>query len=182
VIVPRDTWRRLSSLSTKVAGGGDAVAAEAVASASLRQHLWQQGIQYAVQHPIFGVGPGLFAEYEGSHEQTVGTHGYYMAPHNSYTQVASECGFPGLLLFVAGIVSSLRLLNRTYRTARGRPECEDIRTVAFCVMLSTIGFCTAAIFLSLAYTFYLPALAGLSIAISRAADREFAVRARSALA
>lgn len=173
VIVPRDTWQRLSSLSTREAGVGDAIAAEAVASASLRQHLWLKGLQYAVEHPIFGVGPGLFADYEGSSEKTVGTHGYYMAPHNSYTQVASECGFPGLLLFVAGIVSSWRLLNRTYRTARGRPECEDIRTVAFCVMLSTIGFSIAAIFLSLAYTFYLPALVGLSIAIERAARQEF---------
>ena len=182
VIVPRDTWERLSSLSTKEAGVGNLIAAEAAGARNLRQHLWQQSIQYAVENPIFGVGPGLFADYEGSRERTVGTHGYYMAAHNSYTQVASECGFPGLLLFVAGIVSSLRLLNRTYRKARGRPECEDIRTVAFCVMLSTIGFCTAAIFLSLAYSFYLPALAGLAIAISRAADREFAVRAESALA
>jgi hypothetical protein len=40
-------------------------------------------------------------------------------------------------------------------------------------MLSTIGFSIAAIFLSLAYTFYLPALVGLSIAIERAARQEF---------
>jgi O-antigen ligase len=182
VIVPRDTWRRLNSLSTNDVGVGDLVAAEAAASGSLRWHLLQKSLQYAVQHPIFGVGPGLFALYEGTDEQTLGTHGYYLVAHNSYTQVASECGFPGFLLFVAGILSSLRLLNRTYRKARGRPECEDIRTVAFCVMLSTIGFCTAATFLSLAYTFYLPALAGLSIAIAGAADWEFAARARSALA
>src|ERR1019366_9892440 len=67
VIVPRDTWQRLSSLSTREAGVGDAIAAEAVSSQSLGQHLWLKGIQYAVEHPVFGIGPGLFVDYEGSH-------------------------------------------------------------------------------------------------------------------
>lgn len=176
VLVPSETWQRLRSFSAEGVAGSNAIAQEAASSATLRQHLWQMSFQYAIQHPVFGVGPGLFSLFEGSHEKTVGTHGYYMPAHNSYGEVASECGFPGLLFFIAGILSTLRLLNTTCKKARRHPKYRDIQTMTLCVMLSTVGFSIAATFLSLAYTFYLPALAALAVAISGAADREFAVR------
>jgi hypothetical protein len=77
---------------------------------------------------------------------------------------------------VAGILSSFWLLNSTYRKARGRPECQDIRTAAFCVMLALAGFCTAVTFLNFGYSFHLPAMAGLTVALSRAAKQEFESR------
>jgi O-antigen ligase len=178
--VPRDALTRMRSFSADEAAADiSAIAREAAASGAIREYLFRKGITYALEHPLFGVGPGQFSDYEGSHEQTIGTHGYYRVPHNSFTQVASECGIPALLLFVAGIVSTLRLLNATYREARRRPDCQDIGTAAFCVMLAIIGFCTATTFLSSAYAFQLPGMAGLAIAVARAAKQEFAARAVS---
>jgi len=182
--VPRNALLRMSMISAATDDAGasaDAgVALEAAESASLRKYLLQRSVEYAFQHPLFGVGPGLFATYEGTHEQTIGTHGYWRAAHSSLTQVASECGIPGLLFFLAGVFSTLRLLNSTYREARERPECQDIRTAAFCVMLGVIGYCVAAAFLSLGYAAYLPAMGGLAIAIVRAAKQEFQSRAVAA--
>ena len=179
--VPRDALLRMRMLSAAadVAGksADDGVALEAAGSASVRRYLFQKGVEYALEHPLFGVGPGLFATYEGTHEQVFGTHGYWRVAHNSFTEVASECGIPGLLFFVAGILSTLRLLNSTYREARGRPECQDIQTAALCVMLGVVNFCVAAAFLSDGYSAYFPAMGGLAIAIARAAKQEFQSRA-----
>ena len=176
-IVPQNAWDRIRALSAS--GGYSAISREAAASENMRRYLLEKSMTYALEHPFFGVGPGLFSDYEGGHERIIGTHGSYYVPHNTYTQVASECGFPALLLVVAGVVSTLRLLNSTYREARRRSDCQDIRLATFCVMLTVIIFCTAATFLSLAYTFYLPAMAGLAVAIGSAAKREFASRTPS---
>jgi O-antigen ligase len=183
--VPREAWQRIRTFSTTETvrvnldeSDAPAIAGEAAASASARMYVLGKSIEYTVQHPFFGVGPGQFASYEGRHERVLGEHGYWHVTHNSFTQVASECGIPGLVLFVAGIVSTFLMLNRTYREARRRPNCEDIRTAAFCIMLGMVGFCTAATFLSLAYTFHLPMLGGLAISIAFAAKDEFALRGR----
>jgi O-antigen ligase len=177
--VPRDALLRMRMVSVPADVVGEGVALEAAQSASIREYLVQKGVEYAFEHPLFGVGPGLFASYEGSHEQVFGTHGYWRAAHSSFTEVASECGIPGLLFFVAGILSTLRLLNSTYREARGRPECQDIRTAALCVMLGVVNFCVAAAFLSDGYSAYFPAMGGLAVAIARGAKQEFQSRAVS---
>jgi O-antigen ligase len=96
-------------------------------------------------------------------------------------QVASECGIPALLLFIGGIVFAFLLLNSTWRQARQRPDCKDIAAASFHVMLAMVAFCTAIFFLSFAYFFYLPALAGLAIALDRTARAEFTSRAAQVL-
>lgn len=155
--------------------------AEAAESMALRQYTLQKTIEYTITHPLVGLGPGQFSTYEGTNNKTVGgRHGTWLDAHNSYLQASSECGIPGLLFFVAGFLSSGRLLSMTYRKARGRPDCEDIRAAVFSVMLGMTGFCVAITFLSFAYFFYGPALGGLAIAMSSAAEHEFERRSAEA--
>jgi O-antigen ligase len=97
----------------------------------------------------------------------------YLAPHNSLIQVSSECGIPAALLFIAATYSTWRRLSKTFREARQRQDSIDIRVAALCIMIAVLGFSVAAFFLSLAYTFYLPAMAGLAVALSNAATAEF---------
>ena len=104
------------------------------------------------------------------------THGSWHDTHNSFTQAASECGIPAGILYVAGIVSTFWLLNSTYRRARARTDCQDIRTATFCIMLALVGYCTATLFLNFAYFFYLPAIGGLTVAVTEAAKTEFLTR------
>jgi hypothetical protein len=84
-------------------------------------------------------------------------------------------------LYIAGIVSTFLLLNRTLRQARNRPECADIRAAVFCVSLALVAFCTAIAFVNFAYFFYLPAMAGLAIAMSKAAQIEFHSRSQTTM-
>jgi O-antigen ligase len=153
---------------------------EASASTRSREYLFKKSIEYTLQYPLFGVGPGEFAEYEGQNNRIVGTHGLWHATHNTFTQVSSECGIPALIFFLAGIVSTFRLLNSVHREARHRTDCNDIRSAAFWAMLGLFGFCVAITFLDFAYFFYLPAMAGLAILLSRGAGDEMRKRAGSA--
>jgi O-antigen ligase len=172
-LTPREALRRSVSFS----GGADAVSSEAQESSEARRYLLQKSVEYALHHPLFGVGLGMFANYEGIQSVSSGRTGAWHVTHNSFTQAACECGIPAMLLFMAGISSTLILVNATWRDARLR-NCEDIQTAAFCMMLAIVGFCAAMTFLSLAYTFYLPAMGGLAISIDCAARRTFAVRDR----
>jgi O-antigen ligase len=144
----------------------------AIASADARNYVLRQSILATLAHPVFGVGMGEFQNYEGRTSREKGQQGYWHETHNAFTQVSSELGIPALLFYVAGIISTYRMLNRLYSNALGRPRSPEDRKIAitaFCLMLSLIGFCTASFFLSLAYRFYLPALTGLTISLVRAA-------------
>jgi len=81
---------------------------------------------------------------------------------------------------LAVFLSSGHLLSKTYRKARQRPDCVDIRAAVFSVMLGMTGFCVAITFLNFAYFFYGPALGGLAIAMSSAAEQEFKRRSSEA--
>ncbi len=176
--VPRSSWDRLLSLSRDTGPGGEP--SEAAQSTDSREYLLRKSLEYTFQHPVFGVGPGEFSEYEGVNNRLTGmTHGYWHDTHNTLTQVSSECGIPGAIFFMAGIVTTFGLLNRTYREARRRANCQDIRNTAFCLMLAFTAFCAATAFLNFAYFFYYPAMGGLAIAVAAAAKEEFRVRERA---
>jgi O-antigen ligase len=166
--VPRNSLIRIVSFSAEEASASQ----EAIESSRMRRYLLEQSIVYTLQHPLFGVGMAQFSSFEGAHNQIVGTHGYWHEAHNTYTQVSSECGLPALALYIAAIVSTFVLVNRVYRRARGRPECEDIRTATFCIMLALVTYCTAITFVNFAYFFYWPAMSSLAIAVSSAATAE----------
>jgi O-antigen ligase len=170
--VPTEALQRMSTVWNKSIS--TAQAASAGESADAREYVLRTSIRYTFEHPLFGVGLREFANYEGRHEQVIGgVRGYWHETHNSYTQVASECGIPALLLFASGIISTFLLLRKTLKEARRRPGCQDIRNAVFCILLGMIGFCTAITFLSFAYYFYLPALGGLATGVWFAAQREF---------
>ena len=170
--VPRAALVRIVSFSAEDAGASQ----EALASSAMRRYLLGQSIVYTLQHPVFGVGMSQFSSYEGNHNQIIGAHGYWHETHNTFTEVSSECGLPALALYIAAILSTFFLMNRVYRQARKRPECEDIRTAAFCIMMAMTMYCTAIAFTNFAYFFYLPAISSLAIAVSRAAPAELAGR------
>ena len=169
ILVPGQLIQRIRSFSPHESD----VSAEAIESSMARSYLLRKGIEYTLQHPLTGVGPGQFSTYEGEHNKLFSGHGMWHGTHNSWIQASSECGIPGGLLFLAGWASSFLLVNRTYRMAKKRPDCRDIQQMTFCVMLAILGFCVAITFLNFAYFFYGPAMAGLAMAIWRTANNEF---------
>jgi len=171
-LAPPEALRRI--MSFKDSSGA---VQEAVASQEARTYLFQKSLDYTLQFPIFGIGPGEFSTYEVFHSEVAGMkHGLGFSTHSSYTQASAECGIPGFLLFVAGLVSSYLFLNKVYRDTKDRPELRDLRMAAFCIMLSLVSFALVIGFLNFAYFFYEPFYGGLAIALARAAKEEIRTR------
>ena len=154
-LLPGNTLNRLGTLF----GAHDEGAEE---SGESRSYLFWTSVDYTVQHPIFGVGPGQFANFEGKTRVEEGQRGNWHATHCSWTQISSECGVPALLFFVLGIGSAVLLVYRTWRQARTRGFTE-ISNACFCYLVAMVGFLVAITFLANAYRFYFPAMIGLAI-------------------
>jgi hypothetical protein len=170
-VVPKDLLVRIRSFTAS-----ENASEEALESSQARGYLLGKSVEYTLKYPVFGVGPEQFANFEGTHNKYLGGHGYWHGTHNSVTQASSEMGILAALFMLGGAFSTFGIFGRIFKQARGRPECQDIRVLAFCWSLASIGFFTAILFLNFAYFFYLPMLAGAAVAMKRAADAEFKLR------
>jgi hypothetical protein len=166
MVLPEAAFHRILSFSRQ----NDESSEEAIQSSDARQKLLWDSITCALRNPLLGIGPGQFVVYEGRAELR-GAGVYWHEAHNTFAQVASECGIPALLLCLTGIFSSMRLLKAAYRQTSARPELKEISSAIFCMRLAIVGFCSAIFFLNFAYAFYLPAMAGLAIAAKSASQR-----------
>jgi O-antigen ligase len=165
---PQTVLSRLQSFSANDS------TAEALESSESRQYLLKKAIQYSLEFPLFGVGPGQFSNYEGMHNQVIGTHGSFHDTHNSFMQASAECGIPALLFCLGGVFFTYRLLLSAHKQASRVPALNEFKPATFCILLGLTGFCTAIFFLNFAYTYYLPAMGGLAIAVHEAMKQELA--------
>ncbi|MBZ5676737.1 MAG: O-antigen ligase family protein [Acidobacteriia bacterium] len=143
---------------------------EADESSATREYVLRQSLSYTAQHPLFGVGPGQFPNYEGHESTTEGKRGTWKVTHNFLTQVSSECGVPALIFVLLSLGSALLLVNRTYLQAR-KKGFKDIANACFCYQLGMVGYVCSIIFLAQAYHFYLPTMIGLAVSMSLVAMR-----------
>jgi len=144
---------------------------EALESQAARDYLFMKSLTFTAEHPLFGVGPGQFANYEGGTSLAAGRVGYWHETHCSWTQISSECGVPALVFYLAGIGSALLLVIRTFRMAR-RAGYTEIANACFCYLMGMAGFLVAVTFLSNAYRYYVPAMIGLAVGMCFAARRQ----------
>jgi len=173
VVIPQQVLSRFATIfSSDNKLESDGALSAATESAEARNYLLRQSVLVTLSHPFFGVGMGQFQNYEGEmSRKAIGGPGYWNETHNSFTQASSEMGIPALLFYLAAIIATYRMLDRVYRLAQQQsstPGVQRIKVIAFYLLLSLVGFCAASFFLSLAYRFYLPAFAGLAIALGRA--------------
>jgi O-antigen ligase len=178
--LPRTTLLRLGTLTSD--SGDRQIQEDAEGSSGARRELFKKSLEYTVLHPLFGVGPGQFSDFEGGQSMKQGRRGMWHETHNTFTQISSECGIPALIFFVAAIVSAFRLALKTFRQARANPANRDIAAATFCLMLGIVGFMTAITFANFGYRFYEPALCGLCIVMYTAAQHEMAARQSKAAA
>jgi len=143
-----------------------------------RLKIWERGLGYMVERPVFGVGMLNFAVAEGTisplaklQERGIGV--VWLAAHNSFIQVGTELGVPGLLLLVGVIATAFRSLRRVVRhPPRASPSGGDVARLAQSLMAALVGFTVGAFFLSLAYSDMLYTLAALAIALTKGVPRE----------
>jgi O-antigen ligase len=140
----------------------------AVSSAFARRETLMESIRVTLQHPLFGVGAGQFAVAEDELARARGQlKGSWAVTHNSYTQVSSETGIPGLLFYLGALVWCFKMVSACRLGGnRGSPEALDVAEMAGSLRLALVGFSVCAFFMSIAYQIYLPVLAGFVTALS----------------
>jgi O-antigen ligase/polysaccharide polymerase Wzy-like membrane protein len=67
-------------------------------STQLRYEAWATGLNLFRRSPIWGVGAGQFGEH------------HFLTAHNSFVLTLTECGFPGMVLFVCVIYVTVKSL------------------------------------------------------------------------
>ena len=116
-------------------------------SANFRRRNWAAAFKIACHYPILGVGvrnANLFAHQYGAD-------GEGWTIHSQYLQIAADCGFVGLGLYMtvfSCVVGSIWGARRAARREPG-PDADRVRAIASGVECSLLIFCFGAIFLSL---------------------------------
>lgn len=169
----------LVRLGTMFGSGIATQSGEAEESMESRSYLVKKSIEYTLEHPLLGVGPNQFSNYEGMAMKALGQQGNWHETHNTYTQLSSECGIPACILVISAMLLTLGMVNRTHSKATAA-GCRDMQVMCTCFLASFAAYAVTITFLACAYRFTLPAMVGLGIAIHYAGDREIATRMAAA--
>jgi O-antigen ligase len=168
VTVPGHLVDRLSTLF----GDDHAIEiSEAALSARSRRELLKDGAMSTLRNPLFGVGPGMFAEQRWAEFKRKGQRKDFLVTHNAYLQISSESGFPGLFFYIAmlyGIYKTLRLMRARSQTSTDPEDQERLGLVRY-LELSYVYILVCGMFLSIALYPAQFVIAGLALASERIA-------------
>lgn len=118
-----------------------------------RVAVWMRGLTIVLDNPLFGVGLASFRNAEA----TLHEGGKWSDAHNSFIQVASELGIPGLFVFI-------RMLYSAYILAK--PVCSS-DWLGKGIRLALVAYVVGGFFLSWAYHFVLYFIIGLAMVRER---------------
>ena len=133
-------------------------------SAGTRRELLMMSLKLTATHPIFGVGPGQFE----SVTQT------WFLTHNTYTQLSSEVGIPGFILFILILRRVFRNLKDVTKTERFRSD-PQVEIFGSALRASFAGYLVGAFFASYAYELFIYALVAFTGVLYKACQDEPAV-------
>lgn len=138
--------------------------AEAIGSTQARLELLKDSIATTIRHPLFGVGPGNFQVAQAQLAIDRGeAYGMWHVTHNSYTELSSETGIPGLLIYLAFVVQCWRVLSVIRRR---RHVSRDVVAMTQTIRAALVVLVTVAFFDSVGYGPNVPIMAGLITALS----------------
>jgi O-antigen ligase len=136
-------------------------------SSGARRELLIMSLKLTATHPIFGVGPGQFQ---------AATHTWFVT-HNTYTQLGSEVGIPGLILFVLILRRVFRNLKDVTKTKRFRSD-PQVEIFTRALRASFAGYLLGAFFASYAYELFIYALVAFTGVLYKASQDEPVVTTR----
>jgi O-antigen ligase len=155
--------------------GEDRARASAAASAENRWKLLRDGIYLTLKHPVFGVGPGDFMVAQNDLALARGEfRGAWRVTHNTYIQISSEMGIPGLILYIVLLYQCFKPLNLIARSQYPGKEGSDLRELARSLRATFVVLVTVITFGSFGYDTNIPMMAGLACALSLMAQRYLA--------
>jgi O-antigen ligase len=108
-----------------------------------------------VDHPLVGVGPGMFPFYYEAYANIVGIEVKNDAnreAHNLYLGIGAELGLPGLIVFLGIVILIVRmLLEARRRSLVRRPDLERLTTP---FLLAILTYHVTGLFLHLSFARY----------------------------
>lgn len=170
------TWFELDEIPSAQTEEEQTSARVAVESAESRRYLFWQSVLITLKNPLVGVGPGMFMEAEAEKSGLEGHRGAWHGTHNMYTQVSSETGIPGLVLFLWLLGSVYHCLTRTRKLAAagGGPQHQLVRDAALYLQVALVIVLVDGLFLNITFGGPLYILAGLALGLEAAVRREWA--------
>ena len=171
VAVGSRQWSRVSHiwmLSDASEANQDAGAAM---SEEQRMDMLKKSVILTFTHPLFGIGPGQFADVVWREGKAKGIVVPSLQTHNTYTQVSSEAGIPAFIFYTLTLCLMIRTQYRVYRDFYDRPELSGAAVLAYCLLLATLAYAFGSFFHSVAYTRHLATLGGITISLALAVER-----------
>ena len=133
-------------------------------SAYGRIDAWYAGIQMLKASPLWGVGPGMFTEYN------------YLTAHNSFVLCFAENGIIGYYFWLGALYYTFIGLTKSIKYELLDVEEGAIITPSFFLSISLIGFLTASFFLSRTYSNVLYIILGVISAYLYVMEERFDVK------
>jgi O-antigen ligase len=136
-----------------------------VLSQMQRTEVAKSAIMLSLTHPLFGVGPGQFAQVIWENSLKAGRPVPSLGTHNTYLEISSEMGMPTLIFYLAALIGSLRMNLQLYRWAKNDSKLQETANMALCLVLALAAYSVSTIFHHVAYGRQFPILAGMSFAL-----------------
>ena len=163
-VLPQAFWDRMSTIA--------APSEERDASQASRLHFWQVAVAMANDRPLLGVGHSAYPRSYNAYDWTEGQHLTNRAVHSAWFGVLAETGYPGLLLFVAIILLSLRACRRVRLAAKRGDIPGPLGPYAVAFEASLVAFVVGGSFVSFQYCEMLWHYVALTVALERVALAE----------
>lgn len=160
-VLPQQYWDRMSTIT--------ASSEERDASQTGRLHFWAVALEMANDHPILGIG---HRGYEAAYDQydfSGGEQGTRRAVHSAWFGVLAEAGYPGLMLYVAIVLSSLLACRRVRKSAKRGEIPADLGVYAAALESGLVAFVVGGSFVSFQYSEMLWHWFGLTMALNTVA-------------
>jgi O-antigen ligase len=173
LLLPSDVLRRYQTiLDDRIEEYESAEIRSAQGSALQRRYLFISSLEMTLRNPLFGAGPGNFADAQALELRQEGKAAPWRQTHNSFTQVSSECGIPAALAYAGLLLYCFRTVARIRKAALSSPQWAGLANASLCASAALLSFTVAATFSSIAYLPYFPMLAGMTVGLKAAAQKE----------
>jgi O-antigen ligase len=155
-VMPQRFWDRMQTIA--------APQDERDVSADARLYFWGIARTIAIDHPLFGVGFNSYRYSFPDYNTNPDFEGEQRAVHSVWFGLVAELGVPGLFLFVALLISTVRSCYRIRRDATAR-GLTGLAIYAGHLQTSVLVFVIGGTFLNAQYLELLWHVVGLTIAL-----------------
>jgi len=167
-------WARIGTLGAS-AQAMEADGGGSTADGAVRRRLTEMlaAVRVFLDHPLIGVGPGLFKEYSVAYgkEDALRRIESGRRAHSLYLEFAAENGVLGLSLFLGAIACTLSELAAARRALLARGGDAELVGQTTACLLALVAYLSTGVFLHLSYMRYFYFVLALGGAVAHVAAR-----------